>query len=247
MALSLVSVNIERDKHLERVVPFVEERNPDVLCLQEVSESHLPLFTKLGYTPLFAPMLLWARDGTDTPQGLGIFSKTPFVDTNVEQYAGQPGPIMRFDETTTHTKQATEKYLLATADIAHEDAIYRICTTHFTWTPDGEADDYQRADIAKLLALLSKQGEFALCGDFNAPRGGEIFAQLAERYTDNIPTHYEGSLDLTLHRAGQKDGERLKKLMVDGLFTTAGYQTENTELVFGVSDHAAIVSTITKA
>ena len=83
-----------------------------------------------------------------------------------------------------------------------------------------------------------------MCGDFNAPRGGEIFSALATRWHDNIPGTYHTSLDLSLHKAGKVDGERLATLMVDGLFTTPGYRTSRVELVPGVSDHCAIVAEV---
>jgi endonuclease/exonuclease/phosphatase family metal-dependent hydrolase len=94
------------------------------------------------------------------------------------------------------------------------------------------------------MACLQSEKDFALCGDFNAPRGGEIFTTLASHYTDNIPSKYETSIHVALHRAGSVDGARLAHLMVDGLFTTSGYAASDVRLEFGVSDHAAIVATI---
>jgi hypothetical protein len=81
----------------------------------------------------------------------------------------------------------------------------------------------------------------ALFGDFNAPRGKEIFSIFTEKLKDNIPLNYETSLDENLHRAGKLT------YMVDGCFTTPEYVASDVELRFGVSDHAAVLATITKA
>jgi endonuclease/exonuclease/phosphatase family metal-dependent hydrolase len=127
---------------------------------------------------------------------------------------------------------------MLSCEIEKEGETFRVATTHFTWTPDGSADDYQRADVKKLLAILGGMGEFVLTGDFNAPRGGEIFGTLAEKYKDNVPSHYTTSIDGALHRAGPLE------LMVDGIFSTPGYAVSDVELVAGVSDHKAIVATV---
>src|SRR3569623_473248 len=111
--------------------------------------------------------------------------------------------------------------MLAMADIERDGEMFRIATTHFPVTAHGEATDFQREDMKNLLSLLEKEGEFVLTGDFNAPRGGEIFAELASRYKDNIPPTITTSIDGMLHRAGQLPH------MVDGIFSTPGYLVSN--------------------
>jgi endonuclease/exonuclease/phosphatase family metal-dependent hydrolase len=96
--------------------------------------------------------------------------------------------------------------------------------------------------MKNLLALLAKTPELILCGDFNAPRGGEIFKMLADKYKDNIPPEYDSSLDTELHRIG-----KIKKLMVDGLFTTSAYIVSDVKLSEGVSDHKAVTAIISLA
>ncbi len=90
------------------------------------------------------------------------------------------------------------------------------------------------------MGLLDAEEGFVLCGDFNAPRGGEIFSELAARYRDNIPAQYTTSIDASLHRAGDL------QLMVDGIFTTPEYQASSVLLHSGVSDHYAVTADITK-
>jgi len=246
--MKLVSVNIERAKHLERVIPFIEAEAPDVLCLQEVLEEDLPRFTRiLGGRAVFAPMTM--LPGMTTPTGIAIVSPHPFKE-EITYYRGAAGAVPQFDDTNAETKYGSEHAMLVSADIVM-DRPYRIATTHFTWTPDGTPDDHQRRDLAALMPILESKGALAFCGDFNAPRGGEIFSALSARWRDNIPAAYEWNLDLSLHRIGERMKDEAKKaghdgFMVDGLFTTPSYVASDVKLIPGVSDHMAIVASISR-
>ena len=176
--------------------------------------------------------------------GIGIFGNLPFKES-VLYYAGSPESIPESSQDAALQADPSNKALLC-AEFA-EPSPFFIITTHFTWSPRGEATDEQRADMRAMLPLLQQQKEFVFCGDFNAPRGGEIWQMLASNYRDNIPPEYKTSLDLELHRAGKTHPEQLATKMVDGLFTTPGFVASNVRLQFGISDHAAIVATIARA
>lgn len=98
----------------------------------------------------------------------------------------------------------------------------------------------QQRLLPKLLETLGSFPELILAGDFNAPRGGEVFGTIAARYKDNIPPEYKTSIDGGLHRAGKLE------YMVDGLFTTPQYIASKVRLIDGVSDHMAIVAEINR-
>mgnify|MGYP003739632349 CR=1 FL=1 len=112
--------------------------------------------------------------------------------------------------------------------------------THFTWSPNGEANDEQRLDLAEMLSQLENYDDFILCGDFNAPRGKEIFAQLASRYTDNLPPEVTTTIDGQFHYAGQLE------IVVDGFFTTPRYQVESLQVRAGLSDHQGLLAQVSK-
>lgn len=128
---------------------------------------------------------------------------------------------------------------LAYADFEKDGNIFRIGTTHFTWTADGQADEAQRRDLKNLFKILDATGDIAFAGDFNAPRGLEIFSALSERFKDNIPQHYDTSIEGNPRRNSLK-------LMVDGLFTTSLYEAYDVEMISGVSDHYAIKARLRK-
>lgn len=251
MALSLVSVNIEGPKHLEKVSAFLQKQKPDVVCLQELLEPDIPRFEDmLGIPCSYAPMLQvpendrLSNGGKSAMMGIGFFSRTPVRGVRTHYYHRGPHETEIFNDWSVETKRSTQSCVFLVGDIEHEEAQFRIGTTHFTWTPDGQADDYQREDIDKLLEILTKESPLVFCGDFNAPRGGEIFSRLASTYKDNIPASYATSLDISIHRNGKIDAERLSRYMVEGLFSTPEYQVKNAKLSFGVSDHAAITADI---
>ena len=248
--IKLVSLNIERSKHLDLVLPFLEKEAADVVCLQELAKKDIPKFEDaLGGKCFFAGMANHGDgEGEVAPGivGIGMFSKLPVAQQDARYYWGTGVCEVLYDFSSAAGKHATESYVVVYQDVEKNGERYRVATTHFTWTPDGEADDLQRQDLRSLFHVLEPLGELALCGDFNAPRGGEIFGELAKRYKDNIPPENKTSLDLSFHRAGKTEAERLGAYMVDGLFTSPGYLVSDVRLQFGVSDHAAVIATIAR-
>ena len=238
-ALTLASINIERSKHLSRVFSFLEAASPDVVCLQEVIEEDICAFrNRLHYQHhVYAPLSLHPDDGRNRSQGLGIFSRLPFVETVEIAYAGEGTGYDVVDLTSMHSKYRTNRYVLVLVSIAFGGQPFSIANTHFPWTPDGSAAEFQRKACGNLIAALIGR-ELVLCGDFNAPRGGEIFTRLATQWRDNVPSHYVTSIDPKLHRAGPL------QLMVDGLFSTDGYRLRDVVLHNGVSDHCAITAVV---
>ncbi len=240
-SLKLVSVNIEIDRHLDAVESLFEKEMPDVAFVLELPVSKIQRIGKALNAPyhLYAPMTIWQ----DPHEVIGscIFSKYPFLAESIEYYRGSAEHIVDLDYTSVEASNRTKSLALISAEVEKDGARYSLATTHFTWTPDGKADHFQREDLQKMLALPALQKEVVLAGDFNAPRGAEIFSALSSYFTDNIPDEYTTSIDGNLHRRGQLN------MMVDGLFTTTGYLASNVRLEFGVSDHAGVVADISKS
>lgn len=238
--LRVISVNIEYDKHLDRVLPFLKTEKWDVLFINELLATDVPKFEDaLNEDCFFVPMMRYQRPYGMIPFGHGVFSRVPIVCRD-EQYSGPLGEIVDFIEGTGEERLKTCKNFLIVSEANKDGVTYKLGLTHFPWTPDGEADNIQRACGKALLEIIQREGEMVLFGDFNAPRGKEIFSMFANKLKDNIPVQYETSLDENLHRAGKLT------LMVDGCFTTPAYMARDVDLRFGVSDHAAVLATISK-
>lgn len=230
--MKLISLNIENDKHFDRVIPFLKQEDADIICLQEVLSKDISFIEQeLGLKAHFVPMIVeyhaFANRYEDTAKGIALLSKHPITEFDFFNY---------YDKAQSDNRPRDFNHVVISALIQN----MRICTTHLTWTPDGHADEFQRKDTQKLLEYLNRFDSLVLCGDLNAPRGREIFSTINERYIDHIPQHYTNSLDDRYHR------QQGLNLMVDGLFSTKDLEVTKVTLIDNLSDHMAIVAHISK-
>jgi endonuclease/exonuclease/phosphatase family metal-dependent hydrolase len=239
MTLKLVSLNMELDRHLGDQKRFLDREAPDIICLQEVHEVEFDALRAEHGHGVFAPMCLTRRlDGRFARQGVCIVSRHALRDPQIRPYRDPGGPLVEFE--AHRMPQSLIRRVLVMAGVQQRDGrAPMIGTTHFTWSPDGKANPEQLRDVDLLLAHLEGHEPVVFCGDFNAPRGGEIFARVAAHYTDHVPARCTTSIDGARHRAGAL------QLMVDGLFSSPGVTAADVRLVDGVSDHMAIVADIT--
>jgi len=239
-SLKLISVNIEGDNHIERVVNFIRNEQPDVVCFQEAFEKDMEFFAQtFQMYSTYAPSAKVRIDSGNrlTPKGnwgIGILSKYPLDDIQKHYYAGSEHLI---PDLVTNPN-AVNRVLLSAA-IKKNNSTYCIGTTHFTWSHDGETIPLQRDHVQKLLTLVRKYSELILCGDFNAPRGKEIFSILASQLKDNIPPEITTTIDQHLHKVPGL------MYVVDGLFSSDVYVVTNVQVVDGISDHMAVIGDIT--
>jgi len=115
---------------------------------------------------VFAPMTWYPSDAFSPAfnlQGIAILTPHAISNTKSSCYAGDPESIPTFK-----SHDATSyNHMLLVADITKDGQTYTIGTTHFTWTPNGEADDMQRKNLMALMRILDRILEFVLCGDFS--------------------------------------------------------------------------------
>jgi endonuclease/exonuclease/phosphatase family metal-dependent hydrolase len=237
--IRLVSLNVERSNHLDRFIPFLAARNPDVVCLQELVERDIPRIqaeTGLAHVH-FAPMALHPVD--HQIYGVGILARHPFEAKACHPYAGGGSGTDFFDRSSEESKFATCRFLAVRAKLGGSARGITIATTHFPWTPDGSPRPFQVEAVERLIGLL--EGPLVLTGDFNAPRGGPIFTALAKVWNDCIPATVKTSIDPQLHRAGPL------QLMVDGLFSTSDFRADDVTMHTGLSDHQGITASISSA
>ncbi len=246
--LRLTSLNIESDKHFDRLKPFFAKEKPDIACLQEVFKDDLEILSELvfpGGEPevIFLPQLdVRSENIYNMPLrgqwGIAILTTLPITSAHFGYYMyskyaseGELPDVVNGDPTCPH-----RGYIHV--DVTKDEKTFSIATVHFTWSKNGDPTDEQAEALENLLALLQAFPQLILTGDFNAPRGRKTFETLATHYKDNIPPGVTTTLDHNLHYAGKLD------LVVDGLFTTEHYQAEDVRVVDGVSDHCAIVAEI---
>ncbi len=239
-SLKILSVNIERSKHLARVKAFIEQEQPDVLCIQELCQRDIEFFAALmGSSLHFAPMTRQPAEERLETVGVGIVARAPLATPSTAYYSGsaQVIPEIRFVQETDGYR-AIDPQSIAEVMLAGSYRGFRIATTHLNVTREGLSTLYQHDSARRLIALADAQAQRAggllLTGDFNAPRGRATFDLLAEHFIDGVPAHYTSSIDGSLHRAGAIP------YMVDGLFHTSSYQLLEARLHTGISDHCAL-------
>lgn len=244
MSIKLISINIEGNKHLEnRVLPFLLAEKPEVLTMQEVFVTDVEMIKKaLSMDGIFVPMADVNYENEHLPArglwGILHLTKLPVKEFGYEYYYGVEQQIPQF-----FAKQDPNSMnrVLVWQAVEKDGKEYWFATTHFTWSKDGETIDLQRQTYETLGQALDKLPGLVLSGDFNAPRGKEIFTQLATRYEDNIPSQITTTIDNNLHKAHADIN-----FVVDGCFSSPEYKVENVRIVSGVSDHMAVVAEVTK-
>lgn len=234
----LISVNIEHDKHIDKILPFLDREKPDVLYVQELFEKDYPAIKEcVAMDGIFKPYLIVKSSldgGKLHMSGCAILARFPMKGIGVNYYYGNPEKIPTHGEIPVDEQPK----VLISALVNVEEKDYNLATTHFTWSADGNATLRQWEDAQNLIKLLDNKKRLILAGDFNAPRGHAIFSLFNKIYRDNIPKEYTTSIDKNIHRAGDL------QLMVDCLFSTEDIEFEKVKLVDGVSDHMAIVAEV---
>jgi hypothetical protein len=240
--ISLVSINIERSKHLDTVIPFLKKLQPEIATIQECMERDIPVLEETLQAKCFYTPLCEYKKRFDEPAGVsgqGIFSIYPFSKTDEHYYFGSRDPLYHFgDDIEEEIAQVARA--LSVVECIKSGTPFRFATTHFTWSVHGDATERQLQDMSNLLSILEKLPDFILSGDFNAPRGRATWDMLAAKYKDNIPERYTSSID-PMHRAGELP------YVVDGIFSTPKYEVKNVTMHSGISDHKAVTATISTA
>jgi mRNA deadenylase 3'-5' endonuclease subunit Ccr4 len=238
--IRLFSLNMGQGK-VPGIIQFVKKTKSDIVCLQEIWEKDFEMIKKeLGMKGLFASVA--QKNFREDPMGLTLLVDSKFFISEIDQfcYAGHHSILPPLIEGDMRT--ANWLFLYVKVNKRKE---YTIGTTHFIWTPDGKPDKLQREGLKTLLKFLETFPEIAFCGDFNAPRGGEIFSAFAKRYKDNIPLKYKTSID-PLHKGYARYPVLRENCMVDGVFSTPGYRVRKVVLCTGLSDHCAVIAEIYK-
>lgn len=237
MSLKLVTLNIEGHRHLDRWPAKILLEKPDVVCMQEVfAPDMLYIENTLGMKGNFAPMLKVNQKnkyginplGT---WGLGFFTNLDHTQVENQYYAGTE-VVREFVDPLDASR------LVLSSTVTKDGQPFIIGTTHFTWSGKGEPTDQQRQDFEELKKVIGDFDELILCGDFNVPRGGEIFGEFEKLLQDNLPKNIITTIDHDLHYAGKID------LVVDTIFSTPQYKLSNVHTLSGVSDHLGIVGEI---
>lgn len=238
MSIKLLTLNIEGNRHLDRVEAVIAEHLPDIVCLQEALEADCARLASAGrYDVKFtlsAHLPNWR--GGQHNWGLAVMCRVPVHAQNVHYYSN--------DTRIRLVREPNDaRRVVVMTELEHQGLPYRIATTHFTWSPDGHIIEEQKADFARLKRALSAYPDYVLCGDFNAPRGREMFGIFVDELglTDHLPASVTSTLDPLFHKLGTLE------LVVDTIFSTSQYRVTQTRVLEGISDHKGVLARIERA
>ena len=238
MSLKLLTLNIEADRHLDRVEATIAEHLPDIVCLQEALEPDCERLAAVGrYDVKFtlsAHVPKWS--GGQSSWGVAVLSRVPVRSQSVHYYSS--------DARIRLVREPNDvRRVVVMTELEHQGMPYRIATTHFTWSPDGQIIKEQKADFARLQRVLSAYPDYVLCGDFNSPRGREMFGMFVDqlKVIDHLPAGVTSTLDPLFHRVGTLE------LVVDTIFSTPQYRVTQTRVLDGISDHKGILARIERS
>ncbi len=241
--MKIISLNVERNKHMSKVLSFLKTEKPDVVCLQEVMGGKIDFISKeLGMYKSFIPFAFldsgWEEDANGDGWGVAILSKERPVSSTNYLYKGD-GILKNYTRAKwdENSYKIISRYVLLSEFKRNGESMF-IGTTHFTYTPDGKPDMLQRQSLNKLLKITEKYKNLFLCGDFNIPRESELYSELKKVFIDNVPVRYDSSLDPELHRI-----KGLKR-MVDYAWSRGDVDVENVFLKHGISDHCAVLANV---
>ncbi|MEX0931240.1 MAG: endonuclease/exonuclease/phosphatase family protein [Candidatus Paceibacterota bacterium] len=242
MNIRLISVNMEEEKHITRLLSFFEAEKPDCICFQEILESRFEAWKhEFRWSGVYAKMLPCHGEYI----GVGILSRIPVHEMGTLCF--HDGDRKHRDQ-SGHAQEVHDRVLpyvtYTTAGDSGQEGneaqkLLTVFSTHLPRNENGSViSDFQKTVSASLKKTLASRKNFILCGDINAPRGTEVFDSFSEIYKDCIPEHYKTSIDANLHRAGALP------YMVDGLFNNSFAEVSDVSLCAGVSDHMAVCATI---
>lgn len=228
--LSIASLNIHQFLHREETLRAINDADADILCLQEVTKSAIPVLEEaLGAQGYFVSMGSFEEIGEEV--GIALFVRRGMLS--------QWGTEKYFTTERVGTPSLADcDRILQHGVIEKDGGVYRIGHTHFVWTPKGEPNERQFTAMRQLLRFTDSFEDMILCGDFNAPRGKVVWEMLAQKFTDNIPVGETTTLDQVLHRAAPLH------YVVDGMFTKGRYSAHDVRVISGASDHKLITAFI---
>src|SRR5215510_13954916 len=130
--LALACINIERSKHLSRVMTFLRAHAPDVTCLQEVVADDVDLLGEQIGSPyrMFIPMCRFPEPSGARPIGIAILSRQAFASSEEIYYAGGGSGRDVLDRSSEEARFRTNRYSVGLVVVASHGLSFTIATTH---------------------------------------------------------------------------------------------------------------------
>lgn len=237
--MKLLSWNIWRGKHINRVIETLREIDADIIGLQEVVvkyEDNMQvdyasfIAKSLGYEYFFCES--FKTDKHTPPYGIG---NALLYKTNAR------GQQCRFlsDVKEYRGNAETEPRTVVSCDVVDDQGkTLSIFNTHLGHSQNLQTTNYQRKQSNKLLELVSKR-QTVVMGDFNCLPTSEVVNKIINNFVhaDNDlsrPTRFE-------ERGGKVSEDRVDYIFVSKDVTVSRFEVIDTR----ASDHSLLIADIT--
>lgn len=224
--MKLVSWNIWKGTHLEKVVDELGKLNADVICLQEVKEDQAnqaeKIAIKLKYNFVYFPIFITDRHTPSYTLGNAILTRYTIAN---------PQHIYLSDLSNYTGNSTAEPRGAIKARIGK----YTVICTHLGFSKDLVSTQIQIAQLNNLLPLL-KSSKLILAGDFNSIPDSKIIKKIEEILinSDNSSTPTRNAL---------KEGEEERR--IDYIFTSPDIKIKRFKIQqTSASDHNILIATL---
>ena len=236
-AFRFLQLNMEEDRHLQKILPLIQEHDFDVLLLQEITKSTFTRIKQdLGYPYAefgdMRPSLY-----SDDISGVSILSKHPGAFA-IETF-------LDIANDNENHRGAYAYRLVSFTPSSCSDMTF--LTTHLPVNyPAPVISELQRNAYKGLIELLEKKERFILTGDLNSPRSNEntiynsLYDQLIEKFQDQLPKNVLTTIDSKLHSV------KGLSYTVDAILTSGDIEVKNIGITENISDHMGIHGEVIK-
>jgi endonuclease/exonuclease/phosphatase family metal-dependent hydrolase len=243
MNIKLLQWNIWYKEKIDNVVQIINEFDPDIVCLQELTINCVDnpgivstakyVARKTGMSFYFEEAQHWDNDDEMDAVGNGIFSKYPIV--------------RKFAQ---HVQEPTKDYI----DYAHEGRIYVECdldingktitvgTAHLSYTHKFEVTDEKRQEVDNLLNLVDSKKYYIFSGDLNSGPTSYTVKELLKKLSSCGP---DFSQNTWTTKPFEHQGFKANTLdwRLDYVFASKDLKCESSKLINTVfSDHLPILT-----
>lgn len=176
MRLTVLQWNIMYSENVEAVAAFIKELNPDVVCLQELTQGYQEatpdagayIAAALGYEGFWDYGIMTLPDGGPARVGCGIFSR--FGGFGGERVVLQEG-LVKQGKVVRDERSYVSLWVKLPSDIR-----LKVGSVHLPFHPRFRTSAHKLEMIGRLLEETS-EGPYILAGDMNAtPRSKAVQA-----------------------------------------------------------------------
>jgi endonuclease/exonuclease/phosphatase family metal-dependent hydrolase len=186
MHSTILQWNIWYKEKIENIVRLIQELNPDIVCLQELSingtynDVHNTADYVKGELQYHMYFEVAQKLHHNDAIGNGIFSRYPIRSTK-KHFLQKPSskPPQDFSH---------EGRVYIEAEIQIDDTILTVGTTHLSYTPEFRTTEAKKKESDILVELLKdKSDAFIFTGDLNAPVGSYTLSEISKYFTNLGP------------------------------------------------------------